>query len=96
MDKGYSVVEAIENNGEARRLYSKLGIKAISPTSLTAVPRGFIQGLAVFEEMEDAKIHSENMGCSGMVEEVIYMGKKMFQSCGYNMGKNKMSAYQSF
>ena len=92
MEKGLRVVEAIDNDAEARRLYSNLGIRVKSPVSLTAVPRGYLQGLAVFEEMEDARAWSENMGCSGMIEEVMYLGKKMFQACGYNMKQNKMSA----
>jgi hypothetical protein len=92
MDKGLRVVEAIDNDSEARRLYGRAGVKAVSPTSLSAIPKGFLQGLAIFEEIEDAKSWSENMGCSGMVEEVIYLGKKMFQACGYNINKNKMSA----
>lgn len=91
-EKGYKIVEAIDNSADARRAYSELGIRTISPTSLSALPKGFIQGLAVFEQIEDARNWSENMGCSGMVEEVIYLGKKMFQACGYNMKQNKMSA----
>ena len=91
-EKGLRVIEAIDNDFQARQNYSKLGIRALAPTSLKAVPKGFLQGLPIYEEMEDAKSNSEQMGCSGMVEEVVYLGKKMFQSCGYNMKKSKMSA----
>ena len=35
-EQGYKIVEAIENNADARREYTKLGIKAISPVSLSA------------------------------------------------------------
>lgn len=90
-EQGIRIVEAIENDSETRRLYSKLGIKSVSPTSLKAVPSGFIQGLAVFENKDDARFWSEDMGCSGMIEEVDYLGKRMFQACAYGMGKQKMN-----
>ena len=35
-DKGYMIVEAIDNDSEARRLYQKQGIRSVSPTSLSA------------------------------------------------------------
>ena len=90
-EQGIRIVEAIENDSETRRLYSKLGIKAISPTSLKAIPSGFLQGLAVFENKDDAKFWSEDMGCSGMIEEVDYLGQRMFQACSYNLKKQKMN-----
>jgi len=50
------------------------------------LPYGFIQGFPVFEEMGDAEDYSYEMGCGGIIEEVDYMGRKMFQSCSYKMG----------
>jgi hypothetical protein len=35
-DKGYMIVEAIDNDSEARRLYQRAGVRAVSPTSLSA------------------------------------------------------------
>jgi hypothetical protein len=54
-EKGFKIVEAIDNSSDARREYDKLGIVTKSPTSLKALPSGFIQGLAVFKDKEDAK-----------------------------------------
>ena len=47
------------------------------------IPNGFIQGLAVFENKNDAKSYSNEFGCGGVIEEVEYLGKKMFQACSY-------------
>lgn len=47
------------------------------------VPNGFIQGLPVFEDKSIAKEYSANFGCNGVIEEVDYLGKKMFQACSY-------------
>jgi hypothetical protein len=59
------------------------------------VPFGFLQGFPVFEALGDAEDYSYEMGCGGITEEVEYMGKQMFQSCSYNMGRKseKMSKY---
>jgi hypothetical protein len=54
------------------------------------IPSGFLQGLPVFEMKEDAKNYSTEFGCGGLIEEVEYMGKKMFQSCSYKKQKNDM------
>jgi hypothetical protein len=59
------------------------------------IPTGFIQGLAVFEDKVDAEDFSFENGCGGVVEQVEYMGKEMFQACSYNMkseGPQKFSA----
>ena len=89
MDKGYRISEAIDNSGEARRLYSNLGINAKSPTSLKALPAGFLQGLAIFRDKEDAKEWSFGCGCGGSYEPVDYLGEGMFQAC--SLKKQKMS-----
>lgn len=89
MDKGYRIAEAIDNSGEARRLYSNLGINAKSPTSLKALPAGFLQGLAIFKNKEDAKEWSFGCGCGGSYEPVDYLGEGMFQAC--SLKKQKMS-----
>jgi hypothetical protein len=89
MDKGYRISEAIDNSGEARRLYSNLGINAKSPTSLKALPAGFLQGLAIFKDKEDAKEWSFGCGCGGSYEPVDYLGEVMFQAC--SLKKQKMS-----
>jgi hypothetical protein len=89
-EQGLRVVEAIDNSSEARREYDKLGIVTKSPTSLKALPAGFIQGLAVFKDKEDAKEWSFGCGCGGDIEEVDYLDVIMFQACSYK--KQKMSA----
>jgi hypothetical protein len=53
------------------------------------LPFGFLQGFPVFEEMGDAEDYSYEMGCGGIIEPVEYMGRKMFQSCSYNMKKKE-------
>jgi hypothetical protein len=35
-EKGFMIVEAIDNDSEARRLYQRAGVRAVSPTSLSA------------------------------------------------------------
>lgn len=88
---GLKIREAIENDGPTRREYDKLGIITKSPSSFSKlIPSGFLQGLAVFEDKIQAKKWSEEMGCNGLIEEVDYMSKKMFQACSYK--KQKMSA----
>ena len=89
-EKGFGIVEAIDNDGEARRKYSGLGIRTTSPTSLKAIPAGFLQGLAIFRDKDDAKEYSEFCGCNGSIEEVDYLDTVMFQSCSYK--KQNMSA----
>ena len=87
--KGYTISEAIDNSAEARRGYSELGINVKSPTSLKALPAGFLQGLAIFKDKEDAKEWSFGCGCGGSYEPVDYLGQTMFQAC--SLKKQKMS-----
>ena len=87
--KGYIISEAIDNSAEARRGYSELGINVKSPTSLAALPAGFLQGLAIFKDKEDAKEWSFGCGCGGSYEPVDYLGQTMFQAC--SLKKQKMS-----
>lgn len=47
------------------------------------VPKGYIQGLPVFEHEIDAAVYSYINGCEGEIEEVEYLGKPMFQACKY-------------
>jgi len=87
--KGYMISEAIDNSADARRAYSELGINTKSPTSLKALPAGFLQGLAIFKNKEDAKEWSFGCGCGGSYEPVDYLGEGMFQAC--SLKKQKMS-----
>jgi len=87
--KGYMISEAIDNSADARRAYSELGINVKNPTSLKALPAGFLQGLAIFKNKEDAKEWSFGCGCGGSYEPVDYLGEGMFQAC--SLKKQKMS-----
>ena len=89
-DKGIKVAEAIDDDSEARRLYTKAGVKAVSPNSFKSIPSGFLQGLAIFPSEKDAQMWSEEMGCGGIVEPVEYMGKRQFQACSYKLKKEQM------
>jgi hydroxymethylpyrimidine pyrophosphatase-like HAD family hydrolase len=86
------IVQAIDDNGAARRYYRQLGIDAISPNnvSLKLIPVGFLQGLPIFDDRQDASDWSYDMGCGGIVEELEYMGEKRFQACSYSK-KQKMA-----
>ena len=80
---GYEVVEGIDNDEETLGVYDSMGIHAINPKDLdlTYQPIGFSNGYAVFEDKESALEYSEFCGCGGMIEQVQYMGKRMYQSC---------------
>lgn len=67
-------------------------MRAVSPTSLKAIPAGFLQGLALFESKGDAENWSEEMGCGGITEPIDYLGKKMFQACSYNLKKKEFKS----
>lgn len=74
--------------GQAGQVNPPVNYGSRSPQSVgmskeKVVPNGFLQGLAVFENKVDAKYYSKELGCSGVIEEVEYMGKKMFQACSY-------------
>jgi len=92
LQSGYEVVEAIENDEETLSVYESLGIQGIHPDDLdlSYTPEGFSDGYAVFADKETAMEYSEFCGCSGMIEEIQYMGKRMFRSCStkkQNMGQ---------
>jgi hypothetical protein len=80
---GYEVIEGIDNDEETLGVYDSMGIHAINPKDLdlTYQPIGFSNGYAVFEDKESALEYSEFCGCGGMIEQVQYMGKRMYQSC---------------
>lgn len=83
LQSGYEVVEAIENDEETLSVYEALGIQGIHPDDLdlSFTPEGFSDGYAVFADKETAMEYSEFCGCGGMIEEIQYMGKRMFRSC---------------
>ena len=91
MNDGLRIVEVIENNPMTAQDYRSLGIMKITkPESLNKlIPTGFIQGLPVFEDKVKAQDYSYANGCGGIIEEVNYLGKKMFQSCTYNSKKEQ-------
>jgi len=95
INKGIRVVEAIEFNPFIATQYRGLGImKVVSPRNFNKindelVPTGYIQGLPVFEDEVDARDYSYLNGCGGIVEEVEYLNKKMYQSCSYNVKKEE-------
>lgn len=63
--------------------YGSRSPQSVGMSSQKILPDGFIQGLAVFKEKNDAKDYSNKFGCYGVIEEVEYLGKKMYQACSY-------------
>lgn len=88
--QGVKITQAIDDDSEARRLYTQAGIKSMSPSSFKSIPSGFLQGLAIFPSEKEAQMWSEEMGCGGIVEPVEYMGERQFQACSYKLKKEQM------
>lgn len=94
LGEGYNIVQAIENDSQTRREYTKLGVKAIAPTSLSSEPDGFNGEYALFKNKKDAEAHSEFCGCGGYIEEVIVENQIMFQSCGEMLKRAKEQQFK--
>ena len=92
LKKNYDIVQAIDDNPATRRYYQTLGINTLSPSQvkLSMVPVGFLQGLPIFDDYQDASDFSYENGCGGITQEMEYMGKKRYQACAYR-GEQKMS-----
>ena len=50
-------------------------------------PDGYIEELPIYPEKFLAEDASYAMGCGGVIEEVMYEGKRYFQACSYNVKK---------
>jgi len=91
LDERVPVSYVVDDNATTLKYMRELGVNTLAPTQLeqTAVPVGYLQGLPIFDDVQDASDFSYQMGCGGITEELEYMGRKRFQACKYGIDKQE-------
>lgn len=74
-DKGFMIVEAIDNDSEARRLYQKAGVRAVSPTSLSV---GFNKSAQFSINEEQRMLYSPAMKPGILIPRIDEMTREKY------------------